>query len=38
MMTLDCKGRRRGGQEPGKKGLHSVNYVIKYVIRKLLSN
>ena len=39
MMTLDYKGRRRGGgQEPGKKGLHSLNYVIKYVIRKLLSN
>ena len=43
MMMLDYKERERGmggggGQESGKKWLHNLNYVINYVIRKLLSN
>ena len=35
MMMLDYKGA--GGQEPGKKWLHNLNYAINYVICKLLS-
>ena len=37
MTMLDYKGGR-GGQESWKKRLHNLNYVIKYVILKLLSN
>ena len=35
MIMLDYKGG--GGQEPGKKWLHNLNYAINYVICKLLS-
>ena len=39
MMMLDYKGEGWGdGEESGKKWLHNLNYVINYVIRKLLSN
>ena len=40
MMMLDYKWGGGGGghQKSGKKWLHNLNYVINYVIRKLLSN
>ena len=37
MMMLDYI-RGKGSQESGKKWFHNINYVINYVIRKLLSN
>ena len=42
MMMLDYKGERRkgggGGQKYGKSDYINLNYVINYVICKLLSN
>ena len=36
MMMLGYKGGS-GGQESGEKRLHNLNYVINYIILKLLS-